>query len=39
MEARGYRGGSRTYLSELTMKPADYLIVALAIVAAGCLLR
>jgi energy-coupling factor transporter transmembrane protein EcfT len=39
MEARGYRGGPRTYLSELTMKPADYLIVALAIVAAGCLLR
>ncbi len=39
MEARGYRGGPRTYLSELTMKPADYLIVALAIVAAGYLLR
>ena len=39
MEARGYQGGSRTYLSELTMKPADYLIVALAIVAAGYLLR
>jgi energy-coupling factor transporter transmembrane protein EcfT len=39
MEARGYRGGPRTYLSELTMKPADYLIVALAIAAAGYLLR
>jgi energy-coupling factor transporter transmembrane protein EcfT len=39
MEARGYRGGHRTYLSELTMKPTDYLIVALALVAAGYLRR
>jgi len=39
MEARGYRGGPRTYLSELTMKPADYLIIALALAVAGYLLR
>jgi len=39
MEARGYRGGRRTCLSELAMKPADYLIILLALAAAGYLLR
>lgn len=34
IEARGYRGGPRTYLSELTMKPLDYLIIAMAVAAA-----
>jgi len=38
MEARGYRGGPRSYISELTMKPFEYLIIALAVVAVGYIL-